>query len=33
MKSNVFEIEKGIFRLSIAPTDHFEFNHYLINYL
>lgn len=30
MKSSVFEIEKGIFRLSVAPTEHFEFNHFLI---
>ena len=30
MKTNVYEIEKGIFRISVAPTDRFEFNHFLI---
>lgn len=30
MKTNVFEIEKGIFKISIAPTDDFEYNQFLI---
>ena len=30
MKSNIYEIANGIFRISVAPTDKFEFNHFLI---
>lgn len=30
MKTNVTELAKGIYRLSVAPTDRFEFNHFLI---
>jgi hypothetical protein len=30
MKTNVFEIAEGIFRVSVAPTNHFKFNHFLI---
>lgn len=30
MKTSVFEIEKGIYRISVAPSDNFEFNHFLI---
>lgn len=30
MKTNVYEIEKGIYRISVAPHDGFEFNHFLI---
>ncbi len=30
MKTNITELSKGIYRLSVAPTDRFEFNHFLI---
>jgi flavorubredoxin len=30
MKKSIHEIEPGIFRLSVAPTDRFEYNHFLI---
>ncbi len=30
MKTSVFEIAEGIFRISVASTDRFEFNHFLI---
>lgn len=30
METNVFEIAEGIYRISVAPTNRFEFNHFLI---
>jgi flavorubredoxin len=30
MKTNVYEIVNGIFRIMVAPTDDFEYNHFLI---
>ena len=30
MKTSVYEIENGVYRISVAPTDQFEYNHFLI---